>query len=92
MLYMLIQIVAQGVPGSMLPTLRDSPLAEVEKAAFGPIGYIRITVGAAISIFGSLSGGMLSNPRVILGHQSIGLSPSLFLPEFPRDLIHSIRQ
>ncbi len=66
-LYILIQLVAQGVLGAALPDFRDSPLAEVGRVVFGPYGFILITIGAAISVFGSLSGGILSNPRVLFG-------------------------
>lgn len=63
-IYILIQMVSQGVLGSDLPTYIGAPLAETAKVAFGPVGFIILTVGAAISMFGFLSGEILNAPRV----------------------------
>ena len=63
-IYISIQMVSQGVLGSDLPNYKDSPLAETAKAAFGPIGFIILSVGAAISMFGFLSGEILNAPRI----------------------------
>ncbi|TLP80248.1 APC family permease [Maribacter sp. ACAM166] len=65
MLYMLLQTVSQGVLGGLLPTLKENPLSEVAKQVFGPIGFTIIVVGAAISIFGTLTSAVLSMPRVL---------------------------
>ncbi|MES2239309.1 MAG: APC family permease [Bacteroidota bacterium] len=64
-LYMLIQTVAQGVLGSQLPQFTATPLASTANVVFGPIGFIILTVGAAISMFGFLSGDILNNPRTL---------------------------
>lgn len=64
-LYMLIQTVAQGVLGSQLPQFTATPLASAANVIFGPIGFIILTVGAAISMFGFLSGDILNNPRTL---------------------------
>jgi amino acid transporter len=64
-LYMLIQTVAQGVLGSQLPQFTATPLAATANVVFGPIGFIILTVGAAISMFGFLSGDILNNPRTL---------------------------
>jgi amino acid transporter len=63
-LYILIQITAQGVLGPSLADHREGPLTEVAKHVFGPFGLILMTVGAAISMFGNLSGEILSIPRI----------------------------
>lgn len=63
-IYILIQMVSQGVLGSDLPNHTASPLAETAKVAFGPIGFMVLIVGAAISMFGFLSGEILNAPRV----------------------------
>ncbi|MFY9150904.1 MAG: APC family permease [Prolixibacteraceae bacterium] len=65
LLYVLIQLVAQGVLGASLSGFKDAPLAEVAKHVVGPLGITLMLVGAAISMFGFLSGDVLNMPRVI---------------------------
>lgn len=64
-LYMLIQTVAQGVLGNQLPQHTATPLAATANVIFGPIGFVILTTGAAISMFGFLSGDILNNPRTL---------------------------
>ena len=64
LLYILLQMVSQGVLGDSLATYRATPLAETAKIIFGPIGFILLIVGSAISMFGNVSGDMLNTPRV----------------------------
>lgn len=64
-LYMLIQTVAQGVLGDQLPKFTDVPLAATADVIFGPIGFGILILGAAISMFGFLSGDILNNPRTL---------------------------
>ncbi|HTG66091.1 MAG TPA: APC family permease [Flavobacterium sp.] len=64
-LYMLIQTVAQGVLGNQLPQFTATPLAATANVVFGPIGFVILTVGAAVSMFGFLSGDILNNPRTL---------------------------
>jgi len=64
-IYILVQTVAQGVLGSSLPLYVENPLGEVASHIFGPIGFTLLTIGAGVSMFGSLSGMILSVPRVL---------------------------
>ena len=64
-IYILIQLISQGVLGNTLANYDKNPLAEVANTVFGPIGFTIITFGAALSMIGSLSGKILSMPRVI---------------------------
>lgn len=64
-LYMLIQAVSIGVLGSELTNYPENPLAEVGGRVFGPVGITLITLGAAVSMFGNLNGGILNLPRVL---------------------------
>ena len=64
-IYILIQVVSQGILGASLATFLENPLAEVANHIFGPIGFTLITIGAAVSMFGNLSSEILSVPRVI---------------------------
>jgi len=63
--YILIQTVSQGVMGSSLADYPDNPLAETGKVVFGPIGYMLLFMGAAISMLGFMSGELLNNPRLV---------------------------
>ena len=63
--YVLIQTVSQGVLGNDLPNFKAAPLAETAKVVFGNLGYILLTVGAVISMFGYMSGTILNSPRVV---------------------------
>lgn len=63
--YILIQTVSQGVLGDQLAQFEKAPLAETAKVIFGPIGFTLLFIGAAISMFGNLSGEVLNNPRVL---------------------------
>ncbi len=63
-IYILIQLVAQGVLGDALSD-QKAPLAETAKAIFGNTGFIILTAGAAVSAFGYLSGAILNMPRVL---------------------------
>ena len=64
-IYVLVQTVAQGVLGASLPLFTENPLGEVADHIFGPIGFTLLTIGAAVSMFGSISSQVLSYPRVL---------------------------
>ncbi len=65
LIYTLIQVVSQGVLGSSLPEFQENPLAQVGNVLFGPIGLTLLTVGAAVSMFGNLSGMVTNMPRIV---------------------------
>jgi APA family basic amino acid/polyamine antiporter len=66
-LYIIIQMISQGVLGNSLADFKDAPLAEVAKGIMGPAGVTLMIIGAAISMFGYLSGDALNMPRVLFG-------------------------
>jgi basic amino acid/polyamine antiporter, APA family len=66
-LYVLIQYVSLGVLGDSLMDYKEAPLAEVAHQVFGRWGLIIMTAVAAFSMFGNLSGEVLSMPRVLFG-------------------------
>jgi len=76
-LYIAIQVVAQGVLGPELATNTKAPLAAVASRALGNGGKILILVGAAISTFGYVAGDMLASPRSIYALGRDGLLPTL---------------
>ncbi|WP_339610964.1 APC family permease [uncultured Planktosalinus sp.] len=63
-IYVLIQLVAQGVLGDTLAD-QKAPLAETARAVFGSTGFLILTAGAAVSMFGYMSGAILNMPRVL---------------------------
>ena len=64
-IYVLIQLISQGILGSALANYDKNPLAEVANTIFGSVGFTVVSFGAALSMIGSLSGKILSMPRVI---------------------------
>jgi len=63
-LYILIQTVSQGVLGDELPNFKENTLSVVAENIFGPIGFTVLTIGAAVSMYGTLSSEVLSIPRI----------------------------
>jgi len=78
-LYMLIQMVSLGVLGDELANFQANPLAEVGGLVFGPAGLTMITLGAAVSMFGTVSGTNTNMPRVIFAGARDGIIPPVIL-------------
>ncbi len=74
-LYVSLQIVAQGVLGASLPSFKDAPLQALANITMGNWGVLLITVGAGISIFGAVSGGLLGSSRLLYVAATDGLLP-----------------
>jgi APA family basic amino acid/polyamine antiporter len=51
----------------------ETPVSDAAQVIFGPIGAIIVTLGAIISIFGSLNGSVMSSPRVDYAMSQDGL-------------------
>ncbi len=64
-LYVGLQAVAQGVLGPELANNIEAPLAAVATEVFGEWGAKMLLVGGVISIYSTVSGDMLSAPRVV---------------------------
>lgn len=64
LIYLAVQIVAQGILGESLSTVK-APLAETASRILGPAGITMMTIGASISMFGYLSSNILNMPRVM---------------------------
>jgi basic amino acid/polyamine antiporter, APA family len=78
-LYMLIQTVSLGVMGDSLADFQANPLAEVGNRIFGPAGLTFITLGAAVSMIGLVSGIITNLPRVIFAGARDGVIPPAIL-------------
>jgi amino acid transporter len=74
-LYILVQLICQGVLGADLADYSEAPLAETAGRVLGTAGATLMLLGAAISMFGNLSGEMLNLPRVVFGAARDGVIP-----------------
>ncbi len=74
-LYVLLQVVAQGVLGDGLAEAAISPLADVAGASLGGWARALLLVGATISMFGYLGGMTLSMPRMLYAFSRDGFLP-----------------
>jgi APA family basic amino acid/polyamine antiporter len=77
LLYVLIQLVAQGILGGELGKFSAAPLAEAARRFSGPAGGSVLVVGATISAFGFVTSDVLSSPRILFA-----LGRDRFLPRF----------
>jgi APA family basic amino acid/polyamine antiporter len=82
-IYVLVQVVSQGVLGAALATERDAPLAAVASKFLGGYGIILMVVGAIISCFGLISGDILASSRLPYAAARDGLLPALLAKIHP---------
>jgi amino acid transporter len=77
LLYVSVQLVAQGVLGATLatPEAAKAPLALAAAQFAGPAGARLILVGMIVSTFGFMTGMMLSTPRTLFALASDGYLP-----------------
>lgn len=78
LVYLLLQTVSQGILGDNLATEKDAPLSAVAQRLFGNWGATLIIIGAAISMFGTVSGDILASPRLIYAAAKDNLLPAFF--------------
>ena len=76
-LYVALQLVVQGVLGADLaaPATKAAPLAEASARVLGPWGRTLLLVGAAVSMFGYVSGMTLAVPRALFAFARDGFLP-----------------
>ena len=77
-LYLLIQLVAQGILGDSLGKFPTAPLAEAAARFLGEPGRNMMLAGASISAFGFLASDVLSSPRVLFAFGRDGFLPKAF--------------
>jgi amino acid transporter len=83
LLYVGLQLAAQGVLGSALPG-SATPLADAAGRVFGAWGVVMISAGFMISAFGYLSGMMLAVPRALFAFARDGILPRSLATVHPR--------
>ena len=82
-LYIAIQLVAQGVLGAALST-SQTPLADAAGKVFGPWGRILLLSAVVVSMFGYLSGMTLAIPRALFAFGRDGYLPAAIAAVHPR--------
>lgn len=83
LLYLGIQLVAQGVLGADLALFGDAPLVEAAGRFLGPPGSALLLAGASVSMLGYASGDMLGAPRLLFAFGRDGLLPPVFARVHP---------
>src|SRR5688572_8604071 len=75
LLYIALQMVAQGVLGAGLAQATVSPLADVADASLGGWARSLLLIGATVSMFGYLGGMTLAMPRMVFALARDGFLP-----------------
>src|SRR5207245_2101222 len=83
-IYILIQLVAQGTLGVDLANYKDAPLAEAAALFLGNIGRTILLAGATISAVLFVTSDILSSPRMIFAFGRDGALPAFFAHVHPR--------
>lgn len=83
-IYLLIQIVTQGVLGTQIIEFKDAPLAAVAERILGAAGVTILLIAAAISGLGSVNGDVLASPRLLFAGAKDGLFPKFLGKIHPR--------
>jgi amino acid transporter len=84
LVYLAVQMVAQGVVGPELPNYTDAPLAETAARLMGDAGKLFLLAGGTVSIFGYIAGDMLGTPRALLALAQNGVIPQALATVHPR--------
>src|SRR5947207_8839547 len=83
-IYLMIQLVAQGTLGADLGNHPQAPIAESAAEFLGNLGHIVLLAGASISAFGFVTSDILSSPRMIFAFGRDGALPQFFTHVHPR--------
>jgi amino acid transporter len=83
-LYVLLQVVAQGILGSGLGQATASPLADAAGASLGGWASAVLLLGASISTFGYMGGVTLAMPRMVYAFARDGYLPAALAAIHPR--------
>jgi amino acid transporter len=83
-LYLLIQLVAQGSLGPRLGQETNAPLAAAAATFLGHAGQLLLLGGATISGFGFIASDILSSPRILFALGRDGILPRALTHVHPR--------
>jgi amino acid transporter len=82
-IYIMIQLIAQGTLGGELAKYPDAPLAEAAAKFLGNFGRTVLVAGATVSAFGFVTSDILSSPRMIFAFGRDGVLPRWFAHVHP---------
>jgi APA family basic amino acid/polyamine antiporter len=83
-IYILLQLVTQGVLGAQMATYKDAPLAAIAEKIVGPMGAILLLIAAIFSCLGLAAGDVLATPRLLFAGANDGLLPKFLGKVHPR--------
>jgi len=83
-IYIAIQLVAQGILGGELGNFTTTPLAEAAGRFLGNAGRTVLLAGATISAFGFVASDILGSPRYLFALARDGILPKPFAHLHPR--------
>ncbi|HEY0369567.1 MAG TPA: amino acid permease [Chthoniobacterales bacterium] len=83
-IYILIQVVAEGTLGPRLAGSTTAPLAESAGIFLGNFGRLLLLVGATISSFGYVTSDILNTPRTLFAFGRDGILPRALAHVHPR--------
>jgi basic amino acid/polyamine antiporter, APA family len=78
LLYVSVQLVAQGLLGPALTEARVAPLATAAGSVYGPPARTLMLAAAVASMFGHLTGSILAGPRSVFALGRDGFLPRVF--------------
>jgi basic amino acid/polyamine antiporter, APA family len=82
--YMLLQMVSQGILGGDIGIFKDAPLAAVAQKIAGSIGATLLLITAAISCFGAVGADVLATPRSLFAGANDGTFPKFLGKVHPK--------
>lgn len=82
--YLLLQLVTQGILGSQMQSYKNAPLAAVAEKIVGSVGGILLLITAAISCFATVSADVLNTPRLLFAAAKDGLFPKFLAKVHPK--------
>jgi amino acid transporter len=82
-IYLLVQLVAQGLLGSALAG-QKTPLAEAAAVAMGSSGRMLILIGSSVSMLGYLAGMTFASPRMLFAFARDRFLPASLASVHPR--------
>ncbi|MBL0739896.1 APC family permease [Chryseolinea lacunae] len=84
LIYLGIQVLAQGILGADLSLYKEAPLARIATVIFGSVGPTLIVLATALAILGAISGDILAMPRFLFASSKDKLIPDMLSSIHPR--------
>ncbi len=84
LIYMLLQLVTQGVLGNQIFLYKNAPLAAVAEKIIGSTGATILLITAAISCFGCVIADVLATPRSLFAAAKNGIFPNFLGKVHPK--------